>query len=656
MNLTDVKGLKAKRLEALNKAGINTPSDLLMTFPTKYAFTENANPKNFNDGEEILIKGRVQSVKSVYAKNKMYITRAKIESADSRIFDAVWYNMKYISTKLNGGEQLYFFGKVKVGTTPQLSVPEILEITSDKIIPLYKTVKGVSQKTLKEAINIFLDEIEICGFIPQKTEAKYGVFSLNNAIRIIHRPASQDALKKALTSVQLNFLTYYISLISLNGDKFSQKRRFFYEKNTEILPKVIKSLPFCLTDDQRKVVEQIIVDLGSRNRLNRLVMGDVGCGKTMVAFLAMYYAVASGYQTAIMVPTEILANQHFLKATEFFLPLGVGTAILTGSQTAAEKRENLFKIKSGAAQVIVGTHSLISENVDFNNLSLIVIDEQHRFGVNQRAALEEKAEGVDILVMSATPIPRTLALTLYGNLEKSEIRTMPSQRRVVVTKFVPAAKVDSMIEYLISEAEAGNQTYIVCPRIEDEENYGVESFYRKLKSRYNNCACLHGKMKEAEKNSAITAFAYGKIGILVSTTVIEVGVDVAGAVNMVIFDAERFGLSQLHQLRGRVGRREKQGYCYVLTDNKEAYESRIKIFCNTTDGFALAEEDFRLRGAGDFFGTRQHGASSFGVIDSEMIEKAKLISDDVLSDEHLREEIALRYDKEGDFIRSITLN
>ncbi len=656
MNLGDVKGLKSKRLESLNNAGIFTPSDLLMYFPQKYVFPDKANPTEFSEGDEILIRGRVTGVRSVYARSRMLITKAKILTDDGREFEAVWYNMRYVASRLAASDAFYFLGKVKLGSIKQLSVPEIIpQYECRGIFPIYKSIKGIPTKTLKEAISAFLDEIEIWGYIPEQIESKYGLFSLNNAVKLIHRPTDSSSLERALESVQLNFLAYYISTISLNKDRFSKKRQFFYTDSFAKIQEVMKTLPFNLTTDQQNALYDIIKDLNSSERLSRLLMGDVGSGKTVVAFLSMLYAALGGFQTALMAPTEILATQHFAKASEFFMPLGIGVAILTGGQSAAQRRDNLFKISSGSAQIIIGTHALISANVDFRRLSLIVIDEQHKFGVHQRAALEDKAAGADVLVMSATPIPRTLALTVYGNLSKSEIRSKPLDRGVVFTRFVPRTKTDSMIDYLIKEAEVGNQTYVVCPRIEDEENYGVEGFYRKLKSIYSDCAYLHGKMREDEKRRIMLDFSAGKIGVLISTTVIEVGIDVPSAVNMVILDAERFGLSQLHQLRGRVGRGSKQGYCFVLSDSKEAYETRLKFFCACNDGFELAEEDFRLRGAGDFFGTRQHGNSSFIKLDEVMLIKAKSISDEILSDPGAREELALRCHDDG-FIKGITLN
>jgi len=565
--------------------------------------------------------------------------------------------MQYISKKIIVGEYFYFFGKVKISSIPQLSVPEIIvKADCNKTYPIYKTIKGVPSKIIREAINIFINEVNVSGFISPKIENKYGLFSLNNAVKIVHNPANEKILNAALLSIQLNYLVYFISVISLNKEKFSTKRQFLYKNEFDKIRQVIKALPFALTEDQSNVLKEVLGDLTSDKRLSRLLMGDVGSGKTIIAFLLMYFAALSGYQTALMAPTEILANQHFVKASEFFIKLGIGTAILTGSQTASQRKDNVYKIKNGLSQVIIGTHALFSADVDYKKLALIIIDEQHRFGVNQRSALEEKTQGADILVMSATPIPRTLALTIYANLDKSELRSKPSGRIPIISKFVPRAKTNSMIEYLIKDAEKGNQTFVVCPRIEDEENYGVENFYKQLKKIYNNCAFIHGKMKEEEKSKIMNDFMVGNIGILISTTVIEVGVDVPNAVNMVIFDAERFGLSQLHQLRGRVGRGNKQSYCFILSDNQDAYQNRLKLFCESLDGFELSEHDFKIRGAGDFFGTRQHGQSFLGNIDEKILLTAKNISDDLLSDEFTRNELALHCNEEGNFIKNITLN
>ena len=397
-------------------------------------------------------------------------------------------------------------------------------------------------------------------------------------------------------------------------------------------------MPFSLTEDQKTTIQQILDDL-KNGSCNRLVQGDVGCGKTVVAMCIMYFAYLNGYQSVFMAPTEVLAFQHYKTAINYLEDKGVKVAYLSGSIKKSEREKTLERIANGEVNVIVGTHALFSSDVAFKNLSLVITDEQQRFGVKQRSAIENKTIDADVVAMTATPIPRTLALTLYGELQVSTIKTLPQNKAQIKTRFIPEQKIDSMWNYIVDKANAGEQTYVVCPTIEEDEDSALSSVkevYEKAKQLLgDSVGVIHGQLKEETKNRIMNQFALGEIKVLVATTVIEVGIDVKNATTMVIYNADRFGLSSLHQLRGRVGRGDKESYCFVLTDNEsESVKERIDYFCSCSNGFDLSEYDFEKRGGGDFLGTAQHGGSGEFEFNADTIRTAKSISDTLLSDEN----------------------
>ena len=445
-----------------------------------------------------------------------------------------------------------------------------------------------------------LDNVKIEGQISNEFCQKNGLLPLNHCIRALHKPSNQGELFNAKNHAALQMLAFNLATFMLLKGQNSQIKRNRYDDNVSTLRKVINSLPYKLTEDQTQVVQNIINDLHSDRRMNRLIEGDVGCGKTIVAFAAMYYVALSGCQVALMAPTEILARQHYAKAIDFFGD--IKCELLCSSQSKERQNEALFNIENGNAQIVIGTHAIFQDNVMFKNLALTVVDEQHRFGVAQRGNLENKGFNTDSLVMSATPIPRTLALTMYGDLDISVIKTLPSGKAKIFTKFVPKSKEKEMFDYIYTRTLIGEKSYVVCPRVEDEESISAVQMYKELKKQFGSVVGLiHGQMNEADKNKAMTDFVNGKIMILVCTTVIEVGIDVADAINIVIFDAERYGLSQLHQLRGRVGRGKKDSYCFLISKNEKPCQ-RLEYFARTNSGFDLAEYDFKQRGAGDFWG------------------------------------------------------
>ena len=436
------------------------------------------------------------------------------------------------------------------------------------------------------------------------------------------------------------------------------KRDFEYDKPIEIVNRFTDRLPYELTDDQRSAIEHLLKSMKSDKLMNALVQGEVGCGKTAVALAVMYYCVKCGHQATLMAPTEVLARQHYETAVKLLEPLGVNVQLLCASMNKVQTETALFNIKYGVAGCIIGTQSLISDGIEYADLRLVIVDEQQRFGVNQRAKLESKGKKTDMIVMTATPIPRTLALSLYGELDETDIRSMPKNRPKVHTSIVPPSKYDGMFKYIEACAARDERTYIICPRItdSDEDLTGVDKVYNKLKNTSLGavCGCLHGKLKDAEKNAMMKKFKTGELKVLVSTTVVEVGIDVPEATVVVVYDAERFGLAQLHQIRGRVGRGVKESYCFLISDNgTPESDERLKKFCSLADGFSVSELDFELRGAGDFVGLRQHG--NVFEIDKETIVRARALSDALIGDGSSSDAI-IRSLKSPEFIKSVTMN
>ncbi len=656
-----IKGLGAARIQKLNKAGILRPLDLLLRFPKSYIdFNAPFDPASCTDGSDVTVLGTVANEPKVqYLKKGLCIVKAVLETEHGKI-DAAWFNQRFIARALPHGKRVCVTGKVKkFHNKISITAPVLLPNIADGILPLYRAVPGVPSNVLREAIDVLLQRVQVQSFFSDELRAKFGLQPLSEAIRIIHRPQSLPQVAQAARSLALEKLGYSLSVFSLVKKRSANGPKHSYAAGDAQMRAAIENLPFILTDGQRTALQDILSAMRAKPVMNRLLQGDVGCGKTIVALLAMYFAHLNGHQSVLMAPTEILAMQHYRTAINFLEPLGVKTALLSGALPKNQRDETLFNIKTHAVDVIVGTHALLSPDVTFADLSLIITDEQQRFGVNQRSALENKATAPDCLVMTATPIPRTLALCMYGELEQSDIHTMPKNRPHITTKLVPEHKHAAMFDYIMARATT-EQSYVVCPRIdEDDDLTAAVSTFERLQADYPNvkCGLLHGRMRESEKNAVMEAFACGKIRVLVSTTVVEVGIDVPTAVNMIIFNAERYGLSQLHQLRGRVGRGTQDGYCFLPIAGEAP--DRLRFFCDTTDGFALSEYDFGVRGAGDFIGTRQHGeADDLPVkIDADLIRTAKAFSEAALKDEKTRIRLLKSCtDTAEEYIRSITLN
>lgn len=657
MELSEIKGIGAKRVKSLNESGIYTPSDLLLRFPDKYIFGDAHIDGNVKDGDEVSFLGTVtQEATRRFIRRGLSVVNCAFSDNDKTI-RCSWFNQPFAARSLKTGDRVYVIGKVKkFKSSVQITNPVLLspQPTDGEIIPVYRT--PIPTRTFAAAVKTALDNVRVNSFIPAELAERYGILPLQRAIREVHAPSSRQSLEVARRSVAIENMCYVITSYRLLKD---DARDFMYCAGLDIVEKFMASLPFELTEDQLFAIDKIISSLRSDKLMNMLVQGEVGSGKTVVALMAMYFAAMSGHQSALMAPTEVLARQHYATMTKILEPLGLKTQLLCASMNKTQRETALFNIKYGVVSCVVGTQSLISDDIEYRDLRLVIVDEQQRFGVNQRARLESKGKKTDMLVMTATPIPRTLALSLYGELQQIDIRKMPKNRPTVHTAIVPAAKIHGMYKYISDRAALDERTFIICPRIDadDDALTGVEDIYNKIKTSSLSAVsgCVHGKMKDAERNAVMDDFKSGRIKILVSTTVVEVGIDVPEATTVVIYDAERFGLSQLHQIRGRVGRGTKESYCFLVSENgTPESDERLKKFCGMKDGFAVSELDFKLRGAGDFVGLRQHGNGSLE-IDEDVINRSRALSDAVIADGSVTDAI-LRSMKSPEFIRSVTMN
>ncbi len=640
MELSKLKGVTEKRLKELNKMGIFTPEDLVRFYPRAYLdLTHRVKLSSCYHNDMALVACRVASPpQTVYTGRRNFI---KVWcDQDGELFSVVWFNAPYVKTKLKEGEYL-FYGRVqnKYGNVSMVNPtfePLDKNYRLKGIVPVYSLKGSLTQRALRDMAASALKACLPQTVIPPKIVQKYGLTSLSQAYLDIHNPPSEAAKDAAAERIALEEYFVLVSAFKyIKGGKDDARTRR-YACTAEDVKSFASRFAFEFTEGQKKAVNDVFEDLKGPTRMNRLLQGDVGSGKTAVALCALYMAAKSGYQAAFIAPTEVLAEQNF-RLVQKVMP-EYGSVFLSGSATAKEKKEIKQKLASGEAVIACGTHAVIQSDVVFNDLALCVCDEQHRFGVAQRNALGEKGEGADMLVMSATPIPRTLSLIFYGDLDISEIKDKPRARAEIVTAIIPYRRYDDMLEYIGQEAKKGNQSYFVCPKIEGDEEgslMSVTELFDELKNRLPRVrfALLHGKMKDKEKAEIMSAFKQKKYDCLVSTTVIEVGIDVPDATIMVIYNAERFGLSQLHQLRGRVGRGSKKSYCFLLcgSDGEEARE-RLSVIKQNSDGFKIAEYDLKMRGGGDFLGTRQSGKFLNEIRNlkypPEVIFEAKKLSDE----------------------------
>lgn len=623
MALKDIKGVGPRALTLLSKIGINTVDDLVTHYPFRYEFLVRGNLEETNDGDHIVIDGKIESspilVRFKAGLNKMNFRLV----TNSGVVGVSIFNRAFLKSQFTVGTTVTVIGKFdkikNVITASEIKVESLSNKV--KIEPVYHLTSGLTNKNMALYINMALlsQGKEIHDSIPLKYQEKYNFSNKRLALNIVHNPPSKEKLKEAM--IRLKYEELFEFMFKINYLKEENKKA-----NSGIARSIAESkvnefisyLPYELTKDQVTAVNTIIKDLESPNRMNRLLQGDVGSGKTIVSFIAMYANYLSGYQSALMAPTEILATQHFSNLKDIFKDYNLNMALLTGSTTKKEKDLIYEELKNGDIDIIVGTHALIQDDVTYHNLGLVITDEQHRFGVNQRANLQNKGQKPDTLYMSATPIPRTYALTIYGDMDVSTIKTRPKGRKKIKTVVKANKEIKDVLGLMYEELKQGHQIYVIAPLIEESENSdltNVNDLKEKMTLAYGSkykIDLVHGKMASAAKELIMKEFLQNKVQILISTTVIEVGVDVPNATMMVIFNAERFGLSTLHQLRGRVGRSELQSSCILISDNDT---KRLEIMENTNDGFEISEEDFKLRGHGDLFGTKQSGDMTFKIAD-----------------------------------------
>jgi len=627
--VTDLRGVGPARAAALQRLGIFTLYDLLAYFPRDYE--DRTNPveiAQLQPGVPACFEALVVSQPVLRRIGKgRDVTNLTVADETGKL-TLHYFNQPYIKTQLHYGQSYYFYGTL-LEHGMQMANPAFEEsgrpgTVTNRLLPVYPLTAGLSNRTLCACIRqAFSAAGALPELLPETVREQYGLCGVTEAYTAVHAPESWEALQSARK--RLVFEEFFIFSAGLAVLRASRTELHTIPYDTACMDAFFRALPFRLTGAQSGAIDQILRDLSSGHVMNRLVQGDVGSGKTMVAAAACFCAVKNGKQAAFMAPTEILAEQHEKTLSALLGPLGVHVLLLTGAKTPAQKRAAREKIASGESQLIVGTHALISTGVEFHALGLVVADEQHRFGVAQRTRLTEKGDAPHLLVMSATPIPRTLALIAYGDLDVSVIAELPPGRRPVETFLVSEALRERLNGFIRKQCAGGHQVYVVCPAVEDgEENTmkSAEGWAQTLRDETFpelRVGLVHGRMKSAEKDAALSAFRAGDYDILVATTVVEVGVDVPNATLMVIENAERFGLSQLHQLRGRVGRGSAQSYCVLVSGTKnEETKKRLQALCKTTDGFKIAEQDLALRGPGDFFGSRQHGLPLLKVASLQM--------------------------------------
>ena len=661
--LSVLPGVGPKSAEKFAKLGIETLQNLLLYFPFRYEDFQSKQVLDLEDGEKAVVSGLVVTPANVqYYGFKRNRLRFSIKQGEV-ILAVNFFNQPYLADKVEVGASVAIFGKWDKAKA-SLTGMKLLAQVEDDLQPVYRVAQGISQASLVKLIKTAFDQgldLLIEENLPLILLERYHLISRSEAVRAMHFPKDLAEYKQALRRVKFEELFYFqMQLQVLKMETKDASNGLVLDWQDELLQEKKSQLPFPLTGAQERALVEILFDMKSPAHMNRLLQGDVGSGKTVVAGLAMYAVYTAGYQSALMVPTEILAEQHFESLSQLFPELRI--ALLTGSMKAAQRRETLVAIELGQVDMVIGTHALIQDGVQYHHLGLVIVDEQHRFGVAQRRILREKGDNPDVLMMTATPIPRTLAITAFGDMDVSIIDQMPAGRKPIITRWVKHEQLEVVLDWIKKELVKGAQVYFISPLIEESEALDLKNaidLEEELQAYFGGDArvsLLHGKMKGDEKEAIMQAFKNREVDILVSTTVIEVGVNVPNATIMVIMDADRFGLSQLHQLRGRVGRGDKQSYAVLVANPKtESGKKRMKIMTETTDGFVLAEEDLKMRGSGEIFGTRQSGIPEFQVADIvedyPILEEARKVAGQIVKDQDWRKDpnwhlVALHLDKQ----------
>lgn len=643
IQLENIKGIGPKTLPLLNRLNIYTLEDMVHFYPYRFDVIERSNLRDANEGDKVIVDGIVQKEPLVYFfSKKMNKMTFQIDTGE-RLLNATIFNRAFFKSNLHVGTKVTIMGKydkrhgsivaseIRLGLLPPIPVIE----------PIYHTTNGISSNQLHKWILSSLDYLEeVNSYVPAYLQERYKLLDKKSSILEVHNPRNKSSLNQALNYLKYEELFLFMMKMNCLKKYRNQEIGIVRDIKKEEIDKFISELPFSLTEDQIKCISAIREDMNHSFVMKRLVQGDVGSGKTIVAVAALYMNYKSGYQGAFMAPTEILALQHYQNLLKLYKNTSIKVELLTGKMKVKERNEILKKLATKEIDMLVGTHSLFSEDVVYESLGLVITDEQHRFGVAQRAKLKEKGKMADVLYLSATPIPRTYAITLYGDMDVSSIHQKPMGRKEVITELYKEKDIKLVLEKVEKEIRNHHQIYVIAAQIEESEDDNLENV-TKLKEKFERAlgkickvGMLHGKMKALEKDQMMESFQKNDIQILISTTVIEVGIDVPNATMIVIFDSYRFGLSQLHQLRGRVGRGDSQSYCILISDREV---ERLHVMTQTSDGFKISEEDFRLRGSGDLFGTRQSGDMNFGLADLKrdysILLRAKEDSMEVLNSE-----------------------
>jgi ATP-dependent DNA helicase RecG len=633
MQIEEIKGIGPKTTKILYKFGIIKIDDLITYYPFRYDVLKRTDMDNIKDGDKVIIDGYLEEDAKMFRFNGHMDKMTFRFNTGSNLYNVSIFNRGFLKSKLVIGTKVTILGKLDLNHNSIVASDIKFGLLGDRTViePIYHITPGIVSKQVNECVKLSYPYVtEVADYLPSKLVEKYDFEDKLVSIKEVHNPTSTVNFKKALT--RLKFEELFIFMLKMSYLKKNRKSQDGLKRDVsrEEIDSFINNLPFKLTEDQLTSIDDIYNDLISSSRMNRLLQGDVGSGKTILSFIALYVNYLSGYQGALMAPTEILASQHLINIREIFKEYDIRIELLTGKLKASEKKVIYKELKEGKIDIIIGTHALFQDEIEYKSLGLVITDEQHRFGVNQRSSLKNKGITPDILYMSATPIPRTYALTIYGDMDVSSIKTMPGGRKPVITKLYKNDEIKEVLLKMYNELLQNHQIYVVAPLIEESEKIDLENV-AKLEEKMNkafgvkyNIGVLHGKMKPEEKDLMMTKFKNNDIQILISTTVIEVGVDVKNATMMVIFDSYRFGLSALHQLRGRVGRNSLQSYCLLISDRDS---KRLDILTETTDGFKVSEEDFKLRGSGDLFGAKQSGDMVFKIAniknDFNLLLKAK---------------------------------